>query len=373
VESFSWSPDSRQIAFSTASALKKISIMGEPPQTIFNGWVRGRVAWNRGGVILFEPGENQPLHKLSATGGESRPVTRLDPSRQETSHSLPQFLPDGRHFMYLTSSNKPENIAMYLGSLDSPQVKRVQDGHAIYAPPGYLIFARGQSLMAQRFDVRTAELSGDSMLLVDSVANGPFTVSENGVLTYRPGSGMSLPTQLVWFDRSGKRLGTVGEPAVYTNPAISPDQKRVAVGKLDPKTNTRDIWVIDLQRNTSSRFTFDPADDLNPTWSPDGTRIAFSSSRKGSRDIYVKAAGGVEEEQALVESKDGKSLDDWSGDGQYLIWDIGPHEGLFSFKEHKSSAFVGSRFVQGQFRFSPNRSGPPRWIAYPSRETGAKG
>jgi dipeptidyl aminopeptidase/acylaminoacyl peptidase len=195
---------------------------------------------------------------------------------------------------------------------------------------------------------------------------GLFWVSENGVLTYLPSSGRLVRTQLMWFDRNGKRLATVGEPAVYTNPAISPDQKKVAVGKLDPQTKTRDIWIIDFQRNTPSRFTFDPADDTNPTWSPDGSRIAFSSNRKGHRDIYVKAASGVEEEQALVESTAEKSIEDWSGDGQYVIWgglDSNGDESLFSFRDRKTATLLRAK-MQDQYRFSPNSSGPPRWVAY---------
>jgi eukaryotic-like serine/threonine-protein kinase len=177
-----------------------------------------------------------------------------------------------------------------------------------------------------------AEVSGDPMLLVDLGAGfEAFSVSENGSLTYVSGAGPPR-TQLVWFDRSGKRLGTAGEPADYSNPAISPDQKIVAVGKGDPQTNTRDVWVIDLQRGASSRLTFDPADDLSPTWSPDGRRIAFTSNRKGPRDIYVKPASGVGEEQVLVQSEEKKSIEDWSADGQYLAGNSSTsYEWLFSF------------------------------------------
>ncbi len=341
---YSWSPDSSQIAFATASALKKISITGGPPQVICNQRASD-IAWNRDGVILFWGGAGQGLWRVAAGGGEPKPVTKLDPAPQETAHLFTQFLADGRHFIYLGASDKPEKSGTYLGSLDSPEVKRIHDGNAntVYAQPGYLLFIRGTStqsggwgsgsLMAQRFDIRRAELSGDPVVVADSVATfsasvgsevgqmlfGFFSVSQNGVLTYSPGSG-TPGTQLAWFDRSGKHLGTVGEPADYSNPAISPDQKMVAVGKVDPQTKTRDIWVNDLQRGTSSRLTFDPADDLNPMWSPDGKHIAFSSNRKGHRDIYLKAASGVGEEQVLAESAEEKSLEDWSADGQYLVW-----------------------------------------------------
>jgi dipeptidyl aminopeptidase/acylaminoacyl peptidase len=243
------------------------------------------------------------------------------------------------------------------------------------------MFMRGPSLIAQRFSVRKAELYGDPMVIADSVATTPFqygfaglfSVSESGVLAYVPSSSM-LRTQLVWFDRSGKRLGTLGDPADYTNPSISPDQKMVAVAKRDPRTKVRDIWVIDLRRGASSRLTFDPGDHTNPVWSPDGKRIAFSWNRKGNRDIYVKAANGVGEEQVLVESGAEKSIEDWSEDGQYLVWgdDGTRYEWLFTFGDHKSVPLLQGRFLPDQVRFSPCRGGPPRWIAYSSPESGIK-
>lgn len=379
VDAYFWSPDSRQIGFSTSSGLKKINLARGVPQTIYNGTVFGSGAWNRDGTILFCPGQNQPLYKVSAMGGEPRAVTKLDQSRQENVHFGPQFLPDGRHFIYAAWSTKPENTAIYLGSLDSPQVKHIHDGYIdfSYAPPGHLIFTIGTNLMAQRFDVRKGELSGEPILLADSLLSlsGPygtlgfFSLSDNGVLTYLAGSDLTL-TQLLWFDRTGKRLGIAGDPADYSNPAISPDQKKIAVGKRDPRTKTRDIWVIDLLRNASSRFTFDPRDDLNPSWSPDGTRIIFTSNRKGHRDIYVKPANGAGEEQMLLQSDGNKNVEDWSSDGQYLLWGSDTEEWLFSFKEHKSLPLP--KFTQEQGRFCPSGTGPPRWFAYTSHETGAR-
>ena len=368
-----WSPDSREIGFTTGSVLKKVSLKGGAPQTICNLAAFGS-AWNHDGVILFWPGRNEPLYRVSAMGGEPKAQTKLDPSRQEIGHVFPSFLPDGRHFTYLSNGGRP---TMYMASLDSPDVKRISDGNtnAMYAG-GQLLFMRDQSLMAQRFDVRKAELSGDPMLVADPVAVpasipigdfGDFTVSENGVLAYRPGSGR---TQLVWFDRSGKRLKALGEQANYSNPSLSPDQKRVAVSMSDPQTNTRDIWVIDVERSTSSRFTFNPGDESNPTWSPDSKRIAFWSDRKGHRNVYVKVASGAGDDQLVWRSNEDNNVDDWSSDGQYLFAGDGG-EWLFSFREGKARSFVRAQFRHEQYRFCPNGNAPPSWFAYESAETGA--
>jgi dipeptidyl aminopeptidase/acylaminoacyl peptidase len=169
----------------------------------------------------------------------------------------------------------------------------------------------------------------------------------------------------------------LGEPAEYTNAALSPDQKNLAVSKHDPQTNTRDIWVIDLERGTNSRLTFDPADESNPTWSPDGTRIAFWSDRNGGhRDIYVKQARSAGDEQLVWQSNANKSVEDWSSDEQYLFANdysstIGNGvEWLFSFREHKIQPFVRAQFGHDQYRFCPNGRQPPRWFAYRSSETG---
>jgi serine/threonine protein kinase len=317
---FSWSPDSREIAFSTGSALKKISITGGPPQTICE-LTGDDIAWNRDNVILIGGNRNQPLFRVAATGGEPTALTKLDQSRREIGHSFVHFLPDGQHFLYLASSTKPENSATYLGSLDSSEVKRIHagNGNAVYAPPGYLLFLRGTTLMAQRLNLRKAELSGNPILITDPVFSftahvglprtiGSFSVSENGVLTYLPASGVKH-TQLIWFDRGGNRLGTLGEPADY-------------------------------------------------------------STRSGHRDIYTKPASGVGEEQVLMPSDESKTVEDWSEDGQYLVYDVEINKWLFSFRTQKSLPLLHGNFRQDQFRFSPNRHNPPRWIAYCSYEAG---
>jgi Tol biopolymer transport system component len=366
-----WSPDSKQLAFSSESGLKRINIAGGDAQTICNLPAFGKGDWNRGGEILFLPGLDQPLYRVSASGGEPRPATKLDLSRQEVVHLLPQFLPDGRHFTYWAQSKNPENNGTYLASLDSPVVKRIRVGPepAMFSPPGYLIFRLGSRLAAQSLDIRHATLAGDPMPVTDAFGNPNFlSFSSNGVLAYStepPGT-----TRLIWLDRSGKRLGTLGEVQVYTGPAISPDQKKVAVGIQDAQTRTRDIWIMDIQRGTNFRLTSDPADDYNPTWSPDGSRIAFSSIRKGKREIYLRAADGGGADELLAESGEDKSVEDWSGDGQLLLYGTEVHEGLFSFRDRKLAPLTTGKFTQDQGRFCPNGGARPRWFAYTSTEAG---
>src|SRR5262249_52984267 len=277
-------------------------------------------------VILFRPDETGPLYRVSATGGEPKPVTELNPSHQETYHAHPEFLPDGRHFLYYIASSQRGKAGICVGSLDSKEKKRVldADSKAVYAL-GYLLYARGNRLTAQRFDWKGLELVGEPVPVGQQVAIQPgvafaaFSVSQNGVLAYRASGGENR--QLTWFDRNGNRGSTVGTPAEYSNPSLSPDGSRLAVGRMDAQTGTRDLWTFDLKRGTSSRLTSNPADDLNPVWNLDGSRIYFTSDRKGARDIYEKPTSGIGDEMVVLESKQAKSANDVSPDGQYLVYD----------------------------------------------------
>jgi len=231
-------------------------------------------------------------------GGVATQLTKPDASLGEIGHARPWFLPDGRHFLYLTISGKVDYEAVYLATLDSKERKRLLAARqaAAYAPPaagsenGHLLFLRDSTLMAQALDPKRFELAGDSFPVAEQVGSflalGFFSVSANGVLAYRSGSFGGNP-QLVWFDRGGKSLGTLGQPAdYYGGLALSPDGKRVAVGELDPAGN-RDIWLLDVARGVHTRFTFD-ALSATPIWSPDGTRLVFNST---SREI--RESGGL--------------------------------------------------------------------------------
>lgn len=184
------------------------------------------------------------------------------------------------------------------------------------------------------------------------------------------------PPQLVWFDRSGKHLGTVGESADYSNPSLAPDGKRLAVGIRDPKTTKRDIWLIDLARGVKSRFTFDPADDFNPVWSRDGSRLYFTSDRKGQRDIFQKRVNAAEDEQLIYTSPEIKNVCDVSPDGRLLLYNTNPTNSNSATRndlwllplegERNPRPFLKTQFTEDQAVISPDG----KWVAYRSDESG---
>jgi len=366
-----WSPDSRYLGFFDGTSLKKAAISGGSPQTLCAASAGGGGSWNSDGVIIFSSGTGGPLWKISEDGGTPAPLTTLDQSRQELTHFAPWFLPDGRHFLYtaVRPAVPAAEVWVCAGSLDSKETKCFLNSGspALYAPPGYLLYTRGGALMAQPFDAKHLLVTGDAVPIADSAQFA--SASENGTLTYV--AGLSGETALQWFDRSGKKLGTVGQPTVYSSPALSPDGARVAVGIQSAGSGTRSLWVFDLKRATASRLTFDPADELNPVWSRDGSQILFTSMQKGRRDIYQKAASGLGDSEVVFESKDQqKSVDDWSPDGRYVAYDntLAPSSLwiLPLFGDRKPFPFVQGPYDVRGARFSPDG----RYLAYVSNETG---
>jgi Tol biopolymer transport system component len=325
-----WSPDGRQVGFFSGGKLRKVTLAGGSPVTLADGLCCG--TWGRDGEILFTySGPNtifSEIMRVASDGGVASPVLRPDHARGESGHRWPAFLPDNRHFLYQVNSPRADVQGTYVASVGSSQSTRVMFAAAnvAFMPPGLLVYRSGGRLLAQAFDWKQSRLSGETVQLSDSVGGrgqpgselDAFFCAMRDTLAFIPGT--ATPSVLAWLDRKGNRVGAIGGPGDYYSPAISPDGKTVAVGRRDPTTQTRDIWLIDLERGVPSRFTFDPADDINPTWSPDGNRIAFSSARKGQRDIYVKAANGIGEEQLLFGSAGGKNMECWSPDGRLLLF-----------------------------------------------------
>jgi len=373
-----WSPDSRFLGFFAGRKLKKVEVTGGSPSTLYNASRGGGGAWNRDDVIIFAPNNASGLLRVSASGGEAQPVTTLDSSRQEIFHRFPQFLPDGRHFLYFARSAQLENSAICVGVLDQPQARRIisADTNVAYAPPGYLLFLREGTLMAQAFDAASLALTGAPFRVAEHVGRGQsnnayFSVSDTGVLVYQ--SGGTAKTQLVWCDRNGKQLGSPGPPGDYFYPALSPDEKRVAIGRDDAQTSTTDIWLLDLQRGIPSRFTFDPARNISPVWSPDGSRIVFASNRDGPMNLYQKLSSGAGSEEALLKSSDGKWPSDWSLDGRFILYEqlsLSTQWDLWVFPlfgERQPFPFLQTKFSEQSGVFAPDA----RWIAYQSDESGS--
>ena len=329
-----WSPDSRSIAFFSQGKLKKIDVTGGPPQVLCDAAGAGvHGSWNQEGVIVFATyaaalaGQGSgPINRVSAPGGTPTAITTVDATQGETGHNWPHFLPDGKNFLYLAINSDTAKSAIRVGSLDSNESKLLLNAHSFaqYAPPGYLLFQRDGTLMVQALNADALELTGEAFPIAEKVqvnpANGrtAFSVSQNGVLAYR--STGNLNTQLAWFDRSGKELGRIGEPGGYISPKLSPDEKQIAVTRTTDTDAPGDIWVFDLSRNTETRFTFDAADDYSPIWSPDGSRIAFASSRGNSFGLYQKNSNGIGAEELLVKTSNYPIPEDWSLDGRHIVY-----------------------------------------------------
>jgi serine/threonine protein kinase/Tol biopolymer transport system component len=369
-----WSPDSRFIGFFADGKLKKVDILGGAPQTLCDASRGFGGAWNRDGVIVFAPTQDGPLFQVRASGGVPVQLTELDRSGQEIAHRHPYFLPDGRHFIYTAVSTTSEHSAIYASSLDSTDRKRILNSalKAVYAAPDHILFMRDDALMAQAFDPSRLEVSGDPFPIADQVGSilntsaAGFAVSEGSVLALRHTN--MYQRILRWFDRSGKETRTVNVPAAQGGLALSPDLERIAVVKLEGAVG--DIWILEQAGGTSSRFTFDPAFDTAPVWSPDGTRIVFASSRNGTFSLYQKNSTGAGREEVLLESDHPKIPEDWSADGRYVLYrEQDPKTGwdlwvLPLTGDRKPQSVLSTAFQEIQGRLSPDG----RWIAYVSDE-----
>ena len=371
-----WSPDSLMIAFVARGQLKTIDPSGGTPLTLAPS-INATGSWNDQNQILFTPTPASPLNVIPATGGTPRPVTILDQSLGDILHRNAFFLPDGRHFLYVAVSARSGETtgarAVYVASLDSSEPGRllIEGGSSVAYAEGRLVFLRENRLVAQPFDVNRLELTGEPKPITEQVELAgpswtPFSVAKSGLLAYQPASGPG--SQLVWFDRAGRQLGTLGEPADYGDIVLSPDGRRAAVTVLDSTVNTRNIWVFDISRGIRTRVTFDPADDVSPTWSADGTQLVFASNRMGHFDIYRKSASGVGTEEVVFKDDSEKYPIAWSPDTRSILyWTFGPEGAqvrLLRLDDRTSTTFIGPPANPARI----SRDG--RWAVYYSNESG---
>jgi eukaryotic-like serine/threonine-protein kinase len=396
-----WSYDSRFLVFAAGGGLKKIPIAGGLPEPVANLSEIGG-SMNQDGVIILgtTPGANGGggLIRIS-TSGTVTPLTVVD-SRKEFAHHHPTFLPDGKHFLYLKVATAPENSGIYVGSLDTPaeqqSTKRLVatafgPAHFVRSTDsvgGYLLFMRDGALLAQPFNDKTLEVSGDPVPTAGPIGffvdRAFFSASVKGTLIYNPSSATDF--QLSVLERRGSQVlpgQTVGAVRDFglSGLALSPDGKRAAFVRRDlQRTENTNVWLFDLGRGDASPFTYHPGVERSPIWSPDGSSIVFSSSRNGAFDLYVKPADGSQEEELLLKSGENKTATSWSRDGHFLlyiqasgqtrseIWVL-PDPGVV-VAERKPVPFLKTEFAETDAQFSPEATGAPRWVAYVSNESG---
>jgi serine/threonine protein kinase len=373
-----WSPDSRWLGFFTQvdGTLKKIDSAGGPPMTLCEAADGKGGAWNREGVILFAPNSGDPIHRVSAAGGESEAVTEID-EELHNSHRHPRFLPDGRRFLFMARGDGAKPSAVMAGSLDGEEPRPVVESpiQAEFAS-GHLLFARDSTLMARPFDPDKLEFTDEAIPLAEDVLRitaaslAVFSSSENGNLLYQTGSAVA-GTSIEWRELSGQVSGSLGDPAVVRTVMISPDNTMAAVVQAE-ESGAYDIWMQDIERDLRTRFTFDPGVEFWPAWSSDNQYLYFYSDREGTGDIYRKAVGGVGEVELVYSSERDKFPSSLSPDGRYLAYTTPNPDtqmDLFVLPLEEGAepfAFRQTEFAEGVGMISPDG----RWITYTSNESG---
>jgi len=383
-----WSPNSKHIAFFADGKLKKIAADGGPPQPLCEAQAGRGGSWAASvqgeGTIVFAPASISAIFRVPASGGEPVAVTRIDTAAKEATHRQPEFLPDGRHFFYVAMSSQSGQTAIFVGdaqsSAESQKPRRLMTGasHVSYTSPGYLLFVRETTLMAQPFDLSKMDFSGEPLAVAEQVDVDPlrhtadFSVANNGVLVWR--SQIVGTRHLIWIDRHGQQVPGLNLEGPFQFPSLSPDGRKATVPRVDPQTRTPAIWLLDLARGSASRFTFGTGMQQVSVWAPDGSKVAYSAMQGAHThyDLYWKDTNGVGGEELLLESGESKHPTDWSHDGRYILyqeadpktkWDLWA---LPMFGDRKPILLLRTEFDETFAEISPDG----RWMVYQSNESG---
>ena len=382
-----WSPDGKMLGFFTGVNMKKIDLAGGNPATITKVLNSRGATWNKDNSIIYCPDYQSGLFQVSADGnGEPKQLTTLDSTRHEGSHRWPQFLPDGKHFLYLArtavTTGEAEGDAIFVGSLDG-KVKNmlVQSSFNASYANGYLLFERGSMLMAQHFDLDNHTVTGDPVKLQDGILSDPsyniavFTVSDDGMLVYEPGQTLGGGARPLLLDRAGKVIRALGDNLLEQDqPRFSPDGKQIAMYMYELRSRRSNVWVYDLETNSRRRLTTRPEGDFLPVWTPDGKEIIFTSGGVANRQIYRQSAFHSGNEQKVHSSSASEAAQDISPDGSTIIFqslNLSQTKGdlfLLSLKENdpKPVPFQTTTFDEHDARISHDG----KWVAFVSDESG---
>jgi Tol biopolymer transport system component len=380
-----WSADSQSIGFFAEGKLRRIAAEGGQARDLAGASLPRGGTWNRENVILFAPTLGSPIMRMSASGGEATPVTTMRPD--DSAHLAPQFLPDGRHFLYYVIS-RADASGVYISDLTSAETRQVlkTESAAVYGSSA-LFYARQSELVAQSFDADRLATAGAPQVL-GPVVMGPsdipsVSVADGGPIVFRaPSDGSQgdsgASAQFVWLDRSGKEVARVADapPGFGRSAVLSPDDNHVAYTRV-VTAGEADIWLLEISRGVFSRFTLEKGDDVTPVWSPDGGRIVFGRREKGVINLYEKPlAGAAGSERLLLSSDQDKSATDWSRDGKYLLYssiDPKTNSDIWAMRMDGDRPAAGSprpvlqtAFQEGGARMSPDG----QWMAYQSNKSG---
>jgi Tol biopolymer transport system component len=363
-----WSPDGSAIGFFAGGKMQRLDLADGAIRTLCDVPVLTRGAsWSSADLIVFTAGSPPQLSRVSARGGEVTPFAVAGADLR----GWPSFLPDGRRFLFLGRFGSDDAASLMVGSIDpGSTATRVvtSDSNGAFVPPGLLVFARGASLLQQRFDPDRLTVTGEATPIVEEVFYNPgvgradFSVSRNGVLAFRSASNRS--NQFAWFDRAGRQLETIGAPGNYRTHDLSLDGTRLVYAD----NNLGDIWIVDLVRQTSSRFTAEPGTETAPVWFPDGTKIAYRSSQGG---LFEKGVSGTATAVQVLKGQVNGPVQ-VSRDGKWILYFmLTPGRSLDIYVlptsgDREPKAIVQSPFPEVEPQVSPDM----RWLAYASTETG---
>jgi len=376
-----WSYDSRMVAFFAEGKLKKIDAKGGPVLTVCESSGGRGGTWDKEGIIVFAPGPDGPLFQVPSAGGTPKQVTTLDSTEFEVNHRWPVFLPDGNHFFYTVQTSKPslEEDADHvrIGSLNDPKTKIVihASSNVVYNK-GWVMYYKQNSLLAQRFDEGAGEVTGEPIPILENLlyarvrSKGAFSLSRNNRLAYL---GMSKSdNEMVVYNSNGAVQRTIQSKVPTTWASFSTNGRYIATDALDESSKNTDLWIHDIDRNADTRLTFDKGTEIVPVWSPDDSKVYFSSNASGVFNIYAKNSNGTGDEELVYSSKYSSYVTDVSRDGKKLLLSIntqGPQKwdiGVYDMGGKKFTPLLTSEFNEWLGTFSPDG----KWFVYQSDETG---
>jgi eukaryotic-like serine/threonine-protein kinase len=366
-----WSPDGEAIGFLAGGKVKRVNADGGGLLTLADTNNRSGATWSRRGVILFIPRPGE-LATVPAAGGAVTTVFKSD-----ARVVWPSFLPDGTHYLFLYQPPDPAARGIYLASIDSAEKKLLlqSDFRAAYARPGYLLFVRGETILAQPFDTERQELTGEAVAVSEGVWIAPlagqasFSVSDAGVIAYVNSSFSDR--ELQWFDRTGRSMGSVGPPGRYgLLTQLAPDAKRVAVAR--GQMGNEDIWSFEVADGSGSRLSLEPGSDTQPMWEASGKRMLYQTSTGSDIRVLVKDASGAGAPEMLASLDLAAHLWDWSRNGRFVIYSTFGKQRVSDLwvlpltADRKPYLFAESSFHKTQAQISPDG----RWLAYTTYESG---